>query len=332
MALKMLSGTKTITTIQEGSAFKERWAATPGDPWPDSASARMEFLDSGGGIIAEIAAVSVDSRYITFRSPYSEVAEVPNGAGFRCYLTDPADDVGEHNVRYGSVFRRENFFPNSPSEVSSYEPKRFVDTFQRPAGALGSKWINLLGRAKIHTGTGGLPNSVGPDFNFFQRYFTRYYVPFSGDSIELSISCRDKGSGRTFVAVSSNSDATSFLYLMFDSDETWGQPESITLGVGHGPDVGLIGFAPPSTFEDQTTPYNLNVPSGSVMNLKLRYDEATRELSCYNDDYTTKYTSWIDVNEEVPHGRGYRYFGIGGNSGLIDNGVQVSYIAAADAV
>lgn len=333
MALKMLSGTKTITTIQEGSAYKERWTCpSAGDPWPDGSSARQEFLDSSGAVIAEIEAESVDNHYITFRNEYADVAAVPNGAGFRCYLDDPNDTVGEHLVRYGSVFRRQVFFPHSPSEVSTYEPKRYTDTFQRPAGALGGKWKNLLGQPLIFdntdfwTGEDG-PNTVGPNNNFFTRYFTRYYVPFNGDSIDLSISVVDKGSGITVVPVCCNSDGTSYLYAGFRS----GSPETIELGIGHGTDLGTW-LAPSDVLEPMVTPVTLTVADDAMTNFKLRFDEATKEFAFYNDDYTTKILSWVDEDDVVPHGKGYRYFAIAGNANLFDSGVQIGYISAANVV
>lgn len=324
MALRMLAATKTITTIQEGSIYKERWTCNSSDPWPGGATARQEFLDSSGAVIAELVAEEVNSHYIEFRNAYADVAEVPNGAGFRCYLNDPTD-VGEQMVRYGTVFRRQNFFPHSPAELITYEPKRYSDTFQRPPGALGGKWKNLLGRPRINSNGGDLPNSVGPDSAFFSRYFTRYYVPFNGDSVDLSISAFDKGTGETLVALSCNSDGTSYLYARFDADQ-----EKVQLGIGHGTDI-LFG----ANLEPQTASVDLAVPgiSGGVPgNYKIRFDEATKEFAFYNSDMTVKHVSWVDEDDLVPHGKGYRYFAIAAQAGVFTTGVQITYISAANIV
>lgn len=323
--MKLLSGLKTITTIQEGGIYKERWTCpSVQDPFPTGATAVTIFRDSAGAEILSIdgtfeTAVPGGFRYLTFLEQPDVMGVVPNGCAFEV-IVDDTD--GPNYFKYGTVFRRQNFFPHSPTELTTYEPKRFTDTFQRPAGALGGRWRNLLGQPRIFDNADPLPNSVGPNYNFFSRYFTRYYVPFSGDSIDLSISAIDKGSGKTLVAISCNADGTSYLYLMFDSNN-----DTATLGIGHGTDINTG-----ANFEVVDGPTALVVPSASAGNYKLRFDEATKEFAFYNSDYTAKWLEWIDEDDVVPHGKGYRYFALAGNSGLFDSGVQVSYVSAANIV
>lgn len=323
--MKMLSGLKSITTIQEGGIYKERWTCpSVQDPFPADATAYTRFRDSAGGEILMIdgtfeTPVAGGFRHLTFLEQPETMEVVPNGCAFEVIVTD---SDGPNYFKYGSVFRRQNFFPHSPADLTTYEPKRFTDTFQRPPGALGGKWRNLLGQPKIFDNPGELPNSVGPNTIFFSRYFTRYYVPFNGDSIDLSISAIDKGSGKSLVAISSNSDGTSYLYLMFDSSA-----DTATLGIGHGTDINTG-----ANFEAKAGPVALVVPSAAPANYKLRFDEATKEFAFYNDDYTVKHLSWIDEDDEVPHGKGFRYFALAGVSGLFDSGVQVSYVSAANIV
>lgn len=316
----MLVGKKSITTMQDGGVYKERWTSGWNDPFPMfNASAVTEFYDSAGGLILSIDGV-VSDREVTFLEQPEVVAVVPNGAGFRVVLTD---DEGPHVIRYGTVFRRQLFFPNSPAEVLTFEPKRYTDTFQRPPGGLGGRWRTLLGRPLIFDNTGTIPNSVGPDYPFYSRYFTRYYQPFTGESVELSISCIDKGSGTTVVAICCNYDASSFLYASFHS----ASGNQVRLGFGTNKDItSQFGLQP------QVGPVSLTIPSNAVANYKMRYDDATKEMGLYNSDKTVKYLSWIDTSDFVPHGKGYRYFGIGSQSGLFDSGVQVAYISAANVV
>lgn len=323
--MKMLSGLKTITTIQEGGIYKERWTCpSVQDPFPTGATAVTVFRDSSGAEILSIdgtfeTAITGGFRHLTFLEQPETMEVIPNGCAFEVIVTDTD---GPNYFKYGTVFRRQNFFPHSPAELTVYEPRRFTDTFQRPPGALGGKWRNLLGQPRIFDNPDPLPNSVGPNWIFFSRYFTRYYVPFNGDSIDLSISAIDKGSGKSLVAISSNSDGSSYLYLMFDSSN-----DTATIGIGHGTDITNA-----ANFTAQAGPVALVVPSDAPANYKLRFDEATKEFAFYNDDYTVKHLSWIDVDDEVPHGKGFRYFALAGVSGLFDSGVQISYVSAANIV
>ena len=325
--MKLLSGTKTITTLQAGGVYKERWTApSSGDPFPTDATAQTIFRDSAGAEILTIdgtfeTPVNGGYRYLIFKEQPDIMDVVPNGAGFEVIVTDVD---GPNYFKYGTVFRRQNFFPHSPAELVAFEPKRYTDTFQRPPGALGGRWVRLLGQPRIFS-NGELDNSVGPNYNFFSRYFTRYYVPFNGDSIDLSISAFDKGNGQTLVAISCNSDGTSYLYAMFNANT-----EQLTMGIGHGTDINVGG-----NFEAQAGPVALGVPGtadGAPGNYKVRFDEATKEFAFYNSDYTVKHLSWVDEDDLVPHGKGYRYFAIAGNSTLFDSGVQISYISAANIV
>lgn len=323
--MKLLSGLKTITTIQAGGIYKERWTCpSQQDPFPTDASAVTIFRDSAGAEILRIdgefeTPIPGGFRHLVFLEQPEVVEVVPNGCAFEVIVED---QDGPNYFKYGTVFRRQNFFPNSPAELATYEPRRYTDTFQRPAGQLGGRWRNLLGQPRIFDNADPLPNSVGPNYNFFSRYFTRYYVPFNGDSIDLSISAIDKGSGKTLVGISCNSDGTSYLYLLLDSSAN-----NARLGIGHGVDI-TVG----ANLEHQVGPYAIDVPNTSAANYKLRFDEATKRFSFYSSDYTTEYLGWTDDDNLVPHGKGYRYFCLAGSAGLFDSGVQVSYVSAANIV
>lgn len=323
--MKLLAGTKTITTIQAGGIYKERWTCPAvADPFPADATATTTFKDSAGGDILTIngtfeTPIPGGFRHLTFLEQPETMENVPNGAGFEVIVTD---SQGPNYFKYGTVFRRQNFFPHSPAELVTYEPKRYTDTFQRPPGAIGGRWRTMLGQPRIFDNTGSIPNSVGPNWNFFSRYCARFNWPFNGDSIDLSISAVDKGSGKTLVGISSNSDCSSYLYVMFDSSA-----DTVTMGIGHGPDINTG-----ANFDAQAGPTALVVPSAAVANYKLRFDEATKDFTMYNSDFTTQILTWNDADDLVPHGKGYRYFLIAGNSGIFDSGVQIAYISAANIV
>lgn len=315
---------KTVTHIQQDSVYKDRFtlpfAADTGT------TARIIFLGSDGAQIAEIDGV-VDGRYVSFREAYDTVAEVPNGALFYIYLDiGGGDPDGEDMAFYGTVFRRQHVFPDNPAITTQTVVKLFEDSFQRPAGAVGGRWKTLVGRPVIFD-NGASDNTVGPQYTFYSRYFCFYYTPFNDDSVQLSISATKKGSGKTIVTLTQNSSASSYLYAGFN-----GTANTVELGYGTGPDIGST-ISPSTVLQPQITPVSLTVPgSGTLGTYKINYDDVTKTLGIYNEDMTTTIAEWTDGSNIVPHGKGYRYFGIGGNSGLLDSGVQLAHIRAAGLV
>lgn len=324
---------KTVTYIQEGSAYKDRWTL-PFDPAPGT-TARLIFLDSSGAQIGDEIDGTISGRYLSFRESYDVVEQVPNGALFYVYLDWAGGDPdGEDMYLYGTVFRRQHTFPDNPAISTSTVVKIFEDSFQRPAGAVGGRWKVLVGQPRIFDNTEwfGLgpdhPNTVGPNYAFYSRYFMYYYAPFNDDSVELSISATKKGSGKTVVSLCQNTSASSYLYVGFN-----GGANTVELGIGHEPDIGSTIAPNADALEPKITPVALTVPGNTGYGTyKIRYDDTTKVLGLYNDAMTTLICSWDDTGDEVPHGKGYRYFGLGGNSGLLDSGVQLAHVRAAGIV
>lgn len=310
---------KTVTYVQEGSVYKDRFVL-PFEPDYGS-TVREVFLDSAGAQIGADVVGEIDGRYIQFRVPYGEVEQVPNAANFYIYLHLAGEDAGDEDLAfYGSVFRRQHVFPDSPALSASTVVHEFEDSFQRPAGAVGGRWKVLIGRPVIFD-NGANPNTVGPSYPFFSRYFMYYYQPFNADAVELSISARDKGDGTTIVTLCQNSSATSYLYVGFNS-----QANTVTLGYGDGPDIGTGSGS--GVLEPQITPVALTVPNPALGTYKIIYDDITNKLSLFNETGTTLIASWTDSGNIVPHGKGYRYFGVAGNAGFLNSGVEIAYIRA----
>jgi hypothetical protein len=231
----------------------------------------------------------------------------------------------EHLIRYGTVFRRQLSFPDSPATSFANQPRVYEDNFQRPAGSPGGRWKYLVGQPRlVASGLGGiLATLLSFLFSFYQAYFMRYYVPFSGDTITLNTTLVKFGSGKTAIAIACSSDGSSYLAAVFN-----GGTNTVQICRGIGPDISVGGnLIALSDAESLTI-----ATGGTGTQIKMRYDDVTKTLGVYNNDYTTEYVSWTDDDDEVPHGKGYRYFAIGGTSSADNSGIQVAYIKAQDDV
>jgi len=148
-------------------------------------------------------------------------------------------------------------------------------------------------------------------------------VPFSGDTITLNTTLVKFGSGKTAIAIACSSDGSSYLAAVFN-----GGTNTVQICRGIGPDISVGGnLIALSDAESLTI-----ATGGTGTQIKMRYDDVTKTLGVYNNDYTTEYVSWTDDDDEVPHGKGYRYFAIGGTSSADNSGIQVAYIKAQDDV
>lgn len=311
---------KGITTIQEGSVYKERFYLATA--LPSDTTVRMEFRDSSGAVLAELDSGVVNGHYVEIEESYSEVEFVPNGAGFYCYVTPPSSGE-EHMIKYGTVFRRQLTFPDSPATLATNVPKQYEDSFQRPPGSPGGRWKFLVGQPRIVESGNPLLRLLSFLFTHYSAYFMRYYVPFAGDTITLTVSATKKGSGKTIIALACSSDGSSYVYVMLD-----GTNNKIDIGRGLGPDISVGG-----NLVSEITPVNHTIPgSNTLEQFKIRYDDITKTIGVYNSDYTTEYASWTDSGNEAPHGKGYRYFAIAGTSNADNSGIQVAYIKAQDDV
>ena len=95
---------KTITHIFKGAQYKERYFL-PGKP-PSGSTVRKVFTDSSGSTIASITGSIVGSTAV-FNVSSAGLANVPDGAGFYCYLQLSNESSNrEHMIAYGTTFVR----------------------------------------------------------------------------------------------------------------------------------------------------------------------------------------------------------------------------------
>lgn len=283
--------------------------------WPTPATVHTVFYDTAGGTIADIAG-TVTSTEITFDVDPAEVDIVPAGAHFETFVV--TDDGKNHQIRYGQVIRKEAYFANRPATDTSAVALQFRDNFYARTGLVGSKWVPVLGKPTIFDNSDdGDPNGVGPHIALFVDAAMRFYAPLNSDSITLSFNLLNPGAGKTGLVVCSNADMTSYLYAMYESGIS---NNYIHIGMGTGP----------ITMLDQVPTISHTVADNT--NYKLRYDDLTKKLSLLNADMTSEFGSWVDEDELVPHGPGYRYFGANWQASLLSSGIQITSISAQDGV
>lgn len=283
--------------------------------WPTDATVETVFYDSAGGVINTVAGL-VAADALTWDTDPSEVDIVPAGAQYETFLTTV--DTKKHQIRYGSVIRKQASFFAAQAAQAAAAVLQYSDNFYSRTGLVGSRWLALSGKPTIFDNPTPAPNGVGPKTSFFgPGAAMRYYAQLNTDNFVLSFNLLNLGHGKTGVFGACNSSGTSYIYVMFDSTAN-----KAHMGLGTSP----------LALNDQVTAVDHTVPgSNAVTNYKLRYDDATKTLACYAGEATTPLIDWQDEAGVVPHGAGFRYFGVNWQApDLFSKGVQLTSIYAQD--
>lgn len=285
--------------------------------WPTDATVATVFYDSAGGVINTVAGI-VAADGLTWDTAPAEVDIVPAGAQYETFLTTV--DTKKHQIRYGSVIRKQASFFAARAAQQAAAVLQYSDNFYSRTGLVGSRWLPLLGKPTIFDNSGTTPNGVGPNTVFFADAAMRYYAELNTDSWLLSFNVINPGAGKTGILCACNSSGSSYIYAMFESGIS---NNKLHMGIGTGP----------IAMEDQVSAVDHTVPgAGAVTNYKLRYDDDTKTLACFLGDATTPLIDWTDEAHVVPHGPGYRYFGVNWQASLLSSGVQLTSIKAQDGI
>lgn len=285
--------------------------ADGGQPWPEG-WASIVFTDSAGAEILTLDG-TVDGDRIDFVGDPEEMDQVPAGAGYTIKLETPE---AVHVIRYGTVIRKEVFW-TQPAAKRVKTPRMFSDSFQRTA--LGRKWIPVVGRTVIRDNhLIGLPNGLGPEVAFFQKSAIRYWEEFTSDSVEVGVTVLNTDpilAGRTAVMIGADIGLTTGIAMRF---ETAAFANQLHLGMVNGP----------NSMVDETAAVANVVRNGDYY--RLRYTDSTKIAAVYKGSSLEPIIEWPDAAGVVPHGRGYRHFGIAFESALVGRGIQITSITAMD--
>lgn len=307
--MTLLTDPRMATVVlTRGGQWTQQIFADPGTAWP-TGTAYAIFYDSAGGVITSLDGVVTDLA-VTFDSPPADTDGVPAGAGFEVFLTTTG---GTYKLRYGKVVRKEVTFPDAPGSQASFAALQYRDTFQRTA--LGSRWVAVDGRTSIFTGTN--PYGVGPNIGLlYQHSSIRYYAPLNGNSVRSTATLLNPGAGKTTMVFCADQNFTSYLGVQFDTTTS---PNHIRIGVGSSPTTITQKAISNDTLSDHDR-------------YMAFYDELTKTTYVYKGSDLTPTLSWPDVNDEVPHGPGYRYLGFCWQADLITTGPLITDWLAQDSV
>lgn len=295
------------------------WAipAEVGEPWPDG-DAHTRFMNSAGAQIADITATEVTPSFIRFLAQPEQVADIPAGAKFETFIET---DDGPLKIRYGTVMRPEATFYNTPASTTMVA-KLFADSLQR--SALGTKWEPVYGSTKMYNNADdSLPYGVGPNTGLFSgtKSAIRWHEQFSGDSIEASLTLilppsRGGNNGKTCYVLCADQNFTTGLAVEFNSI-----------------DADTLRFA--RVTSPTTVVYLAAAISDTIAdhnNYRVRFTHLTKTLSVYKGTNLSPMSSWVDADDIMPHGNGYRHTGFMFSPTHRDTGPQVSGWSAKDAV
>lgn len=287
----------------------------PGSTWPDKAFATVTFTDSTGAEILTLDG-DVTPEAILFSGDPDEMDQVPAGSGYTITLETPEGDV--HVLRYGTVIRKEVFYTAPPGKAIK-TPRSFSDSFQR--SALGRKWIPVVGRTAIRDNSlWSVPNGVTVETAFFQKSAIRYWLQFESDTVEVGVTVLNTDpllAGRTAVIICADAGLTTGIGMRF---ETSAFANQLHLGMVTGP----------NTMVDETAAVGNVVSNGDYY--RLRYTDSTKVAAVYKGSSLTPLAEWDDKAGAVPHGPGYRHFGLAFEAALLGRGIQITSISAMDVV
>lgn len=320
----------SVITLSRGSTWEPPpglppyLVPEPGSQFQDGASAHVEFTDSSGGLITSIDADHVTPDGIFFIATSDQVDVVPNGANFEIFIDG---DNGPQKLRYGIVVRREVEFFDSPAKQEQSIALQFTDAF--PTLGLRTDWRKVRGQPKVHD-NGGNPNGVGPP------------QVLTGEAVAAMLWSQELNSDTArmkfrILDQNNNTPLNNFgqLYGVVCADQrlTTGLAVEVRHGADHGRGVRLCTFKGGFGI-NQLTYVTSNIPVTFTVNqdFTIYYDSSVDTVYLFNGTDATPMASWIDDVHAMPHGPGYRSFGAAWHNSQVNDGIQLTYIAAKDDV
>lgn len=297
--------------------YKARSAFDPGT------EAQIVVTDLAGVVLATLYG-DVVANTITWTEYASDMDSIPHASNYELSISYP--DTGEPTpVEYGSVIRKEPRFTLLPPADSSATALKFEQDFTYST-LLGPKWVIKHGKPIVNVNQPAHANALGIDvglFGFLDLIFgpsaaALFYAPVNGDDISLNIKVRNPGAGKTRVVVCSDYQMTEWLGVEF---ETGIFNNFIRFVKGTSPVAGTyVGSPVVNTVAAETDTY------------QIKYNGLADTYNVFKNGGLTPVASYHDIDHQIMHGLGHRYWGASWQGSLLSGGMQLISVNAQDGI
>lgn len=303
--------------LSKGQTFIQSVLLNLGQVYPAGTSARI--------VISDDAEVEIDTWYGDVAYSKAQFNQdnldalnaIPHGARYELFIDYPDGSVEKFS--YGRVVRNQNRYPLLPSQITTNYALQFSDSFDRDY--LGNHWVpKTKNSVKIHQNPSPVPNSLGPNFTFFNKAALLWYAPLNSDDVTVSVSMVYVGDGICNVILCSDYSMTSYLGVQF------------SCGVANNKIRIIKAAGGPTTWDTVAgfTPVNNSITTGD--NYLIKYNNQMKTIYVYKNGSLSPVATWLDSLNIIPNGAGYRYTGLSFSTAAFTPGPEVTSWSARDGV
>jgi hypothetical protein len=281
--------------------------------FPDGATVECRFYGSDGLLITTVDGQVFPDR-IEFVGDAEEMDRVPAGAGFTIVLDT---NEGPFPIRHGKVIRKQLEF-TTPLAQLDVPPLAINDNLQRTA--LGNKWKTIFGRLQLVDNTAdGLPIGVGAKA---KEGAMRYIQEFTTPGVEIGVTFLNR-----------TPTVPSWTSLNFGADINAEMGFSVKFETGSSPNrrIHIGTMNKPMDIIDRVPTVANEVVNNEYY--RIRFIPGSKLVAVYKGESLEPIAKWIDENDIVPRGIGYRHLGASfyRSSTSTTKGIQLTSISARDA-
>lgn len=311
----------SAVVLSRGGTWKPRPDETPYllphnnrlQEYPAGATVECHFVGTNGLPITTIDGTVFPDR-IEFLGDADEMDKVPAGAGFTIVL-DTAD--GPFPIRHGKVIRKQVEF-TTPMAQLDIPPLAIADNLQR--SALGNKYKLMFGRLQLNDNSdAGLPIGLGAKS---KEGSVRYIQEFTTPGVEIGV---------TFLNRTPNVGAWTSINFGADINFEMGFGVKFETGSSSSRRIHIGTLNKPMEIIDRVPTVANEVVNNEYY--RIRFIPGSKLVAVYKGESLEPIAKWVDENNIVPRGIGYRHLGASffRSSTTSTRGVQLTSLNARDA-